>query len=105
MNIPATLYRVGYEPLESTFGPVSNELSEKWEEVDKVGLRFTLEVLPTRQLSICLEDYSRGDYMIKIVSGYSEKDVVSPVAEEFLTNFNSTDYNEWRERMDSGESE
>lgn len=71
---------------------LEDEYKDKYDLIQSLGLRFTIEVLGTSEASICLEDPEFGDFFIEIITINQS---VLPVLEKMLTKFNKEDYSRW----------
>jgi hypothetical protein len=73
---------------------ISDDLAGKWKEIQDSGCRLTMEVLMTRQVSICIEDEDWGDFDSRIVLNGPE--VISAV-EDLIRNFTMEGFVRWKE--------
>lgn len=79
---------------------IDPRLDEQSKQIINSGLQFTIEYIGLiHRVSICLEDYDRGDYKIE----FSEvnKEEIQNVIENIIENFSIQDYQRWCEEFDN----
>ena len=69
-----------------------DHLKPQWDEIQKVGLRLTAEVLLTQEVSLTLEEPDLGDYAIQVVANGPE---VPKAVEQMIINFTAEGFERW----------
>lgn len=87
-TIPVIQFIRPYGKQAHEFISVSNEASNKYDELHKAGLQITSEVLSTGQVSLCLSD-NQEDYDIRICSNGPK---VKQSIEDMLLRFDPIKY-------------
>lgn len=73
--------------------PISKDIlrDKYYKFIKNLDLRFTLEVLPTRDISVCLEHPYYGDFDIEII----DKKSIASYIEKMIDKFDEDKYDNW----------
>lgn len=75
---------------------LSDTLAGKLAEMKRAGCRFTTEVLPNGNVSICIEEPELGDFDCEITPNGPE---VQQAMEKMLTRFDVATFDDWASRQ------
>ena len=89
---------------EPTTTLVSDAAGEKFEELTKLGLRLTAEVVPAGLVNVCVSDDEVGGDFDMIL--HANDHTLQAAIEGMLLRFSEENYRKWlAEEMDEGDEE
>ena len=79
---------------------ISDRVKDEYEELTRAGLRITAEIFLPGQVSLCVEDYDRGDFLTEF--GPNGPGLLEAV-EKLIGRFDIDAYHDWVAQYEAGE--